>query len=131
MKPDSLGIEIQQTLFDIDELHARSIRYKLQQFLDSTDFKNTDNPYTMFFTTFLEQDERYFAEMKYVYLHDVIYKNGDWDYNRWKEFINTGLEEFKDYATTPEDCYRFVKDKPIEKKMVPAKRLMSSFLNKE
>ncbi len=126
LKPDSLGIEIQQTLFDIDELHARSIRYRLQQFLDSTDFKNTDNPYTMFFTSFLEQDEQYFNEMKYVYLHDVIYKNGEWDYERWRDFVNAGLEEFKDYATTPEDCYRFVKDKPIEKKMVPAKRLMQN-----
>jgi len=126
LKPDTLGIEIQQLLFDMNELHARSIRYKLDHFLDSTDMKNTDNPYTMFFYTFYEQDTEFFNKLQYKFFHDVVYKEGDWNLERWREFIDTGLEQFKEYATTPEDCYRFVIDKPIEKKMVPAKYVMPS-----
>ncbi len=128
LKLDSLGLEIQQTLFDIDELCARTIRYKLdhyyERFNDSTIMENPDNIYTMFFATIKDECEQYFGKMKWTYLKEVVIEKGDYD--KWKNTVNTTLDYLKDYATTPEDCYRFVKNKPIEKRMVKAKYLAPS-----
>ena len=132
IKPDSLGLEIQQTLFDIDELCARTIRYKLdhyyERFNDSTIKANPDNPYTMWFNTVFDECEQYYGQMKWGYLKEVVIEKGD--YEHWKNTVDTGLDYLKDYATTPEDCYRFVKNKPIEKKMVEAKYLAPSLYKK-
>ena len=132
IKPDSLGLEIQQTLFDIDELCARTIRYKLdhfyERFNDSTIIENPDNPYTMWFATIKDECEQYYGKMKWAYLNEVVIKKGD--YEHWKNTVDTTLDYLKEYATTPEDCYRFVKNKPIEKKMVKAKYLAPSLYKK-
>ena len=132
IKPDSLGLEIQQTLFDIDELCARTIRYKLdhfyERFNDSTIIENPDNLYTMWFATIKDECEQYYGDMKWAYLNEVVIKKGD--YEHWKNTVDTTLDYLKEYATTPEDCYRFVKNKPIEKKMVKAKYLAPSLYKK-
>ena len=132
IKPDSLGLEIQQTLFDIDELCARTIRYKLdhyyERFNDSTIKANPDNPYTMWFNTVFDECEQYYGQMKWGYLKEVVIEKGD--YEHWKNTVDTGLDYLKDYATTSEDCYRFVKNKPIEKKMVEAKYLAPNLYKK-
>ena len=133
LKPDSLGLAIQQTLFDIDELCARTIRFKLdhvyERFNDTTITENPDNAYTMWFNTIKDECEQYYGDMKWAYLNEVVIKKGD--YEHWKNTVDTTLDYLKDYATTPEDCYRFVKNKPIEKKMVKAKYLAPSLYKKQ
>jgi hypothetical protein len=131
-KEDSLGIEIQQVVFDIEELKARTIRYKIDHFYERFDMQKPDNPNVMIFNTIYDECEEYYGKMKKQFLLAVVFgdRESEFQYRRKTVDEELNLEILKGYETTPEDCYRFVIDKPIEKKMVEAEYLAPSVYKK-
>ena len=131
-KEDSLGIEIQQVVFDIEELKARTIRYKIDHFYEKVDMQKPDNPNGMIFNTIYDECDEYYGKMKLQFLYDVVYGDRESEFQHWRKTVDEelNLEILKGYETTPEDCYRFVMDKPIEKKMVEAEYLAPSVYKK-
>ena len=129
LKPDSLGIEIQQILFDIEELKARTIRYRMDHLSEIFGIEPIDNPYTMFFSTIFDECDDFYGYLKAKFLHDVVYHEGE-SFEEWRSTVDQYLEQLKDYATTAEDCYRFVKGKPLKKNMVEPKYLAPSYYKK-
>jgi hypothetical protein len=66
-----------------------------------------------------------------VLLATLSTKAQDSLYANWRKTINEMLEKTKDYATKPEDCYRFVLGKPIEKGYKQAETIMGDLRRKE
>ncbi len=126
---DTLGVQLQQLLYDLYELCARYIRYDIDHVADSI-FGKVDNPYTTWFNTVYEDREENFAYMQYICTCDLVKKNSGRGYEEWRSFVDEQLEKMKDYATTPKDCYRFIANKPIEKKMVMAKYVTPNLYNR-
>jgi hypothetical protein len=52
-------------------------------------------------------------------------------YLKWRELIDKWLEETQKYATTPEECYRLMSGKPIEKGYRKAKKLIGPMPDKK
>ncbi|MFC2152962.1 hypothetical protein ACFLSE_10595 [Bacteroidota bacterium] len=111
MKLDSLGIKKQEVVFDIYELSARFARRELANFQDSV------GAYGIILTMF-KSVEMKSIEMRNAfvdsYTQDIYINDRDGAFEEWRVKIDKLLEETKKYATKPEDCYRFVKNEPID-----------------
>ena len=123
LKLDSLGIEKQKIVFDIYELSARFARQELANLQDSI---GTYGTISIFFKS---------VEMKAIKLRDTIVESCSQDiyvnnrkgaYEEWRTKIDELLEETKKYATKPEDCYRFVKNEPIDENYKMAENVLGN-----
>jgi hypothetical protein len=92
---------------------------------------NTDNTNEMFFTSIRNKWEENMRSFFGGAIREILIEKKDSAYYKWRETTDELLEETKKYATTPEDCYRFVVGKPIEKGYKQAKTIMGDFRKKE
>lgn len=116
---DSFELAKQQVYLDITELYARIARIQLESYRDSL-----DNVYGLYWSLYstvvsdvcIERNEMYDA-----YTNDVFIIDKDGYYQKWRQLIDERLSETTKYATTPEDCNRFLSGKPLTKdyKMSP------------
>jgi hypothetical protein len=109
---DSLELKVDQLCFDLAEIYARTAR---QYLLDTQKALNIDNPNTMFFTTIKNTCNK---EMRTAFgqiFREILIDKKENAYQEWRKKIDKTLEETKEFATKPEECYRFILDKPIEK----------------
>ena len=127
---DSLDFAKQQLVFDIDELTARYMKYQFHHFLDSLDL-HCDNECTYFFLGFYEEAMAIRDSVMFRYTYDVYNFNREGAYEEWRQNIDRLLDMYKDYATTPEEVQRILFDKPLDKKLELAKRLMPSWFAKQ
>lgn len=56
-----------------------------------------------------------------AYVKDVYIDNKPGAFEMWRERIDAFLAESEEYATKPEDCFRFVKNAPIDENYETAK----------
>jgi hypothetical protein len=108
---DTMQIAIQAVYFDICELAARWARRRLQNLQDS--LKGYGILYIMYSSVEGEMEEQK-TKMFMAYTKEVIYDKKPGAFESWRKFYDEMLEKTKQWATKPEECYRFITTKPIE-----------------
>lgn len=135
---DSKEIRDAQLLFDIAELSSRIGRKLLREYHNhlavTEDSMNyyiiREHPDTVLITgvgTSLAWHARdsawnFYKEMSASYISGVYLSNGKESYEQWRLLVDDYLENYKNYATKPEECYRMIKKQPIIKKYKRAYR---------
>ena len=123
LKLDTLGIEKQKITFDIYELSARFARKELAYLQDSIGGYGV-------VSIFFKSVETKAIEMRNSlvdsYTQDVYINNRNGAYEEWRAKIDKLLEETKKYATKPEDCFRFVKNEPIDENYKMAETIVGN-----
>ncbi|MDR1518401.1 MAG: hypothetical protein LBS52_10035 [Dysgonamonadaceae bacterium] len=129
LSEDSLGLLVDRLLFDITETCARSARKDLSDFQITG---NIDNPNAMFFTSITNKWDEFRKGVFATIIKEVLVDKIDTAYISWRKIVDEKLEQTKEYATTPKDCYRFVAGKPVEKGYKQAKTIVGDMRrNKE
>lgn len=126
LKLDSTGIAKQKVVFDIFEVSARFARQQLQHLQDSV------GGYGIISIMFKSAEARA-IEMRTSlvdsYTKDVYIDKKVGAFEIWRERVDKLLAESNEFATKPEDCFRFVKNEPIDENYEMAKTVMGN-LNK-
>ena len=125
---DSLELKVHQLLFDVAEMCARGVRRELSEMQSEMNINNVN---TMFFTTVKNRWEERMREGFGSILQDVLIQKKDGAYAEWRQLIDELLEKNELFATQPEDIYRFILGKPIEKDYVKAEWITGDLRNKE
>ena len=125
---DTLQIAMQNLYFDICEIWARWARRELKEIKDTM---NAIGAQAIMYTTIVQDMEKNRLEMYSSYAREVFILKKEGSYERWRNLINRILDETKEWTTTPEECYRFIKGKPIEKGYVKAKYLIGPMPDRE
>ena len=108
---DSLEMAKQQLLFDITELYARKARKEFKYLEDS--LGHVYGIYWSMYSTVIGNICVEKNEMIDAYMNEVILFPKDGAYEKWKKQIEFHLSETKEFATKPEDCLRFLNQKPL------------------
>ncbi len=128
LSEDSLSLKVDQLLFDVAEGCVRSARREL---LELQDKMKADNTYTMYFTTVKNKWDDEMRSFFGILLREILIEKKDSAYIKWRQTVDEVLEQTEFYATQPEDCYRFVSNKPIEKGYKMAETLVGDMRKKE
>ena len=128
---DTKDIRDGQIQFDMLELSSRIARKLLRDYHDfmaiSSDSNNLDiikqNPDTILITgvgTSLAWHARdsawtFYQDISTSYIRSLYFNDKKDKYEEWRKLIDDLLEEYKMYATKPEECYRMIKKQPIIK----------------
>ncbi|MDD6209432.1 MAG: hypothetical protein PUB21_02380 [Bacteroidales bacterium] len=126
---DSLGTEKQQIVFDIYEISARYARKELNRYFG--EMGNSYGAISLLFSTVNADAKKLKKELIDAYTKDVYILRTDSAYYKWREFIDNGLENFKEYATTPEDCYRAITKKPLDKRYIEPEMIVGNLFEDE
>ena len=121
LSKDSLGLKVDQLLFDMTEVFARNVRRDLANMQKEMNVRNLNS---MWFTTFRNHWDREKRAFFGQILRDIYIDNKENAYENWRETINETLELSKEFATTAEDRLRFVLGKPIVEGYIEAKTIM-------
>ncbi|SBV95642.1 hypothetical protein [uncultured Dysgonomonas sp.] len=116
-KNDTLGIEKQQIVFDIYELAARKVRKDLDDVYKTTNAYGTIH---LMYGKVKDSIDKYRTTLVELFVKDTYLDNREGAYKEWREKIDEELDKLRAYATTPEDCYRFVLNKPMNEQYVMA-----------
>jgi len=127
LKNDTTGIKKQQVIFDIYEISTRFARQQLAHFQDSIPGYGIT---TIMFKTVESKALEMRTYLIDSYTKDVYIDKTEGAYKAWRARIDKMLSDSKEYATRPEDCYRFVKNEPIEKGYIKAKYIVGNLNNK-
>jgi hypothetical protein len=112
MNRDAATMIYEQLTFDIYELSARVARKKLDDIHKQAGMA-TGIKAIMFKT--VERDAIEFRrELMGRYIQSVFKYKVEGAYQKWREAVDAWLRELEEYATTPEDCYRFIKGEPVD-----------------
>lgn len=120
---DSLGYQAQKLVFDIKEITARKARMELQVFRDS--MPNTFGVNWTFYKSAEAKAIDFEHLMMQSFIHDV-YLNNDVNVDglkKWEDTVKEFLNKTEEYATKPEECYRFVINEPFVKGYKKAKKV--------
>lgn len=128
LSEDTLGLKVENLLFDAAEFYARMSRKAL---LEIHKTMNADNTNQMFFTAVKNKYEKEMYQFFAAVYEDVLFTRNDSAYHKWRELVDEFLENSEEYATTPKDCYRFVLGKPIDKGYIKAKHLVNLDFSKK
>ena len=127
LSEDSLCLSVDRLLFDITEVCVRGARKEL---LELRETMNSDNTYTMFFTTVKNTWEEKMWSFFGTIIREVLIEKKEGAYVEWRQTVDEILQQTELYATQAEDCYRFVLGKPIEKNYEMAKTIAGDLRNK-
>lgn len=120
---DSTGISKEMVTFDIFELSARFARQQLQKLQDSV-------PGYGIVSIMFKSVEARAADVRdgliHAYVKDVYIDNKPGAFKMWRERIDRFLAESEKYATKPEDCFRFIKNAPIDENYKMAKKVIGN-----
>jgi hypothetical protein len=128
LSEDSLGLKVDRLLFDVAETFVRGARREL---LELQEQMKVDNTYTMMFTTVKNKWDEQMRDYFGTILREVLIEKKDSAYIEWRKTVDDLLQQTEKYATRPEDCYRFISRKPIEKNYKMAENIMGDMRNKE
>ena len=123
IKNDSLGIEKQKLVFDIYEISARCARKELAHYQDSI---GRYGILSIIFKTIWADAKELHNKMVDAFTKDIYIEHRKGAYEEWKKEVAKILEELKEFATKPDDCYRFVKMKPIDKNYIMPKTVIGN-----
>lgn len=128
LSEDSLSLKTDQLLFDITELCARNARRELDDFQKSG---NIDNPNEMYFTSIKNKWDEKRKSFFGGAIREILLEKQEDAYEKWRKTTDELLEETKEFATKPEDCFRFIKGKPIKKGYKMAKNIVGDMRSKK
>jgi hypothetical protein len=118
---------VDKLLFDMAEVCVRSARKEL---LELQNKMKADNTYTVHFTTIKNKWDEEMRSFFSTVIREVLIEKKDSAYIGWRQTVNEVLQQTESYTTKPEDCYRFVLNKPIEKDYKMADNIVGDLRNK-
>lgn len=110
---DTLEIAMQQLYFDMRETWARWARMELKKYQDT--MQNAYGVQFLMYATVMKDAREGNRQMAAAYTKDVFANKTPGAYLKWKDIITRQLMNTQEFATKPEDCYRFISKKPIDK----------------
>ncbi len=128
LSEDSLILKVDRLLFDIAEVCTRNARKELLELHNDI---NADNTYAMFFTTIENKWDERMRSIFGAVIKDVLIEKKDSAYVEWRQIVDETLQKTESYATQPEDCYRFISGKPIEKNYKMAENIVGDMRRKD
>jgi len=128
LSEDSLSLQVDRLLFDVAEFCARNARKEL---LEMHKEMNSDNTYTMFFTTVKNKWDEKMRSIFGTVIREILIEKKDSAYTSWRKTIDDVLQQTNNYATQPVDCYRFILNEPLEKGYKMAINIMGDMRNKK
>jgi hypothetical protein len=117
---------MQNTTFDICEIWARWARQQLKTLKDSM---NSIGAQAIMYTTIVQEMDKKNNEMRNSFINEVMIRKKEGSFAEWRNTIDNILYETKTWATSPEECYRLMTGKPIEKGYIKAKKLVGPMKN--
>ncbi|MDH7460357.1 hypothetical protein QEG73_03675 [Chitinophagaceae bacterium 26-R-25] len=108
---DNTQIAKQQLYFDIAEVWARWARQQFKSYQDT--IPGYGIVFSMYSTVIRDMKAQQ-AKMNDEYTNEIIADKSPDAFAKWRKLIDTKLEETKAWATTPQDCFRFISDKPVD-----------------
>jgi hypothetical protein len=123
---DSIQVKMQNTFLDICEICARWARKELKMVQDSM---KAPGALTIMYMTIKDRTEQMKNGMFRAYFKDVFIDRKPNAFVEWQNLIRKRLDTTKHWATTPEECYRLMTGKPIEKGYVMAPMVVGSLNN--
>jgi hypothetical protein len=125
---DSMNLKVDQLMFDMAEACARGARKEL---IETQNKMQVDNACSMFLTTIRNTwDERMRSFFSSV-TTEILIEKKDTAFVEWRKTVDQLLRQTEAFATKPEDCYRFISGKPIEKNYVEAKMIAGDLRKKK
>jgi hypothetical protein len=121
LKNDSVQLAIQKTIFDILELNARMARKELAQLQEKM---NATGVLSIWYLCTKKKMNKINNKMVNSFFTQVIILKQDSAFQKWRKAIDVQLIETAKWTTTPEECYRLMNGKPIEKDFIMAPKLM-------
>lgn len=109
---DSTELAIHNLTFDLCEVWARWARKKLFEIKTET---NLIGAMSIYFKTIEQEMNANRLNAQRTYFQEVVVTRNTEAYLKWKKFVEDSFIKYKDFATSPEECYRFIKNEPIEK----------------
>jgi hypothetical protein len=123
IKLDSTGIAKQKVVFDIFEVSARFARQQLQNLQDSIGGYGT---ISIMFKSIEASAIEMRTSLVDSYTKDVYIDKNAGAYEIWRASVDKLLAGSEEFATKPEDCYRFVKNAPIDENYEMAKTVIGN-----
>ena len=123
LEGDSLGLIVQQLIFDVEELQARWARAEVLKW-----DKVGEGAYGMTHIMFYEIRERTKERRSEIIAQIVkeVYLAPEPDaLEKWRLLIDELLLMMNDFATTPEDAARFISGAPLDKRYILAPTLIT------
>lgn len=120
---DTTEIKYAQFIFDLTELSARYARIFLanqQHEMDSISGNHSTGVVAIFYTTAKNVSEEHFYRTYYLFLNEVVLPRDSTKYTKCRNTLDSLLDETKEFATTNEDCQRFMTNAPLSKKLKTA-----------
>ena len=107
---DTAGIVHEQLLFDLQEVGARLLRYKLEEIKKEAD--RAVGIQAIVLNTCKAKVREFVDAMSSSFVAEVLIEKND-SLARWRALVDDYLEKYADYATRPEDCARFALNRPL------------------
>jgi len=123
---DSMSLKVDNLMFDMAEVCARGARKEL---LELQAKMKADNTYSMFFTSISNSWEERLRSFFGTVIREVLVEKKDSAYIGWRETVDKLLQQTQSFATKPEDCYRFILNKPLEKNYKMAENIVGDLRN--
>ena len=101
-------------------------RKELKALQDTTKATGT---LSIFYMTVKQDMNDHRVAMYRAYFKDVFIDKNDGAFSKWRADINKQLEETKQWATTPQECYRLMTGEPIEEGYIKAPTLTGPMHN--
>lgn len=114
---DSLQISYSDIYLDMAEVCARRARRNLQHLSDTISSRFDKPLYGTLYFNYSNADkfeQEYLKRMYYTFTKEVLKEKIEGAYQKWRKLLAGILKETEEWATTPDDCYRMVSQKPIE-----------------
>jgi hypothetical protein len=127
LSEDSLTLKVDQLLFDVAEICVRGTRKEL---FERQSEMNINNVNTMFFTTVKNSWDEKMQSFFGSILREILIEKKEEAYAEWRQTVDELLQQTENFATQPQDCYRFVLGEPIEKNYVKAEWITGDLRNR-
>lgn len=112
---DSMNLKIDKLMFDMAEACARGARKEL---IELQNKMHADNTNLMFFTSIRNSWDERMRDFFGTVSREVLVEKKDSAYVGWRKTVDLLLKQTESFATKPEDCYRFILNKPLEKNYI-------------
>ncbi|MGG7036608.1 MAG: hypothetical protein ACI7YS_15635 [Flavobacterium sp.] len=109
---DTIGLLRQKIVFDIEEWTTRYIRKEIEK--TTSLFEKKYGSIITWHNTIIREAKEKREKLIHDYTLYVYLEPKDNAYENWRLKIDKLLEETKEYATKPEDCIRFIQQKPLD-----------------
>jgi hypothetical protein len=120
---DAAQASKQQIYFDIAEVWARWARQQFKSYQET--IPGYGIVFSMYSTVIRDMKAQQ-TKMSDDYTKEVFVDKAPDAFGRWRKMIDDKLEETKALATTPQECFRFISDKPVDEDYEQSPTVMSA-----